>query len=104
MLTILSNSSSIANLSSFLINFSVKIDTTKSTIVATIKPGTISYKSKIPPLNTFYTIATIAPDAILAIAPHLLTFLEYSENKITGPNAEPKPPQAKSTNANTVLF
>ena len=49
------------------------------------------------------TKATTAPTTIPERAPMFVSFLQYRERIITGPNAAPKPAQANPTKSNTEL-
>src|SRR5699024_7657501 len=78
------------------------------TIIVTIrlkkKPGTISYRSKMPPERKSPQMMTVsAPTIIPANAPFLVILLQNSARTIVGPKEAPNPAQAYSTSSSTPL-
>ena len=57
-----------------------------------MKPGTIEYKPKKPPISQMITVK--APTAIPAIAPGRVIRDQKTEIRILGPKEAPKPAQA----------
>lgn len=70
----------------------------------TIKPGTISYISKIPPLFNHQIQAVKPPEIIPAKAAGFVVLFQNNEKSTIGPKAAPNPDHAKATNLKTDSF
>src|SRR5699024_6434724 len=68
------------------------------------KPGTISYKSKMPPERQSPQIITVvAPTIIPHNAPSLVIPRQQRDKTIIGPKEAPKPAQSSLTRSSTLL-